>query len=336
MDGDPRLSYLIAAILIYCAAWLAVTETALASVSRNKIKIAFERGDFRAEKALYALDNFEQAISTILICTNITHISAATIVTVTVTRQFGLSWVTLSTIIMTVLVFFFGEMLPKSIAAKYPEKFTLTHAALLTGLMRILKPLSGILTRIGNFAARITRSEAEISVTEEELHDIIDDLEEEGKLDEDESDLIQSAIEFGDRKIGSIYTPAEKIVALNIEDSPEEILQQIKEANHSRFPVFQGSLDNIIGILQIRDFIKEYLEKGSETDTLSLLSRPLTVRSNYNIDDILDVMADHQYTLAVVKDSQGKTLGVVSMEDILEELVGDIWDEDDTMGGDVL
>ncbi len=336
MDGDPRISYFIAVILIYFAAWFAVTETALASVSRNKIKIASERGDFRAEKALYALDNFEQAISTILICTNITHISAASIVTVTVTRQFGLSWVSLSTLIMTVLVFFFGEMLPKSIAAKYPEKFTLTHASLLVTLMKILRPLSGLLSSIGNFAAKITKSEPEISVTEEELHDIIDDLEEEGKLDEDESDLIQSAIDFGDRKVSSVYTPAEKIVALNIEDSPEEILRQIKEANHSRFPVYQGSLDNIIGILQIRDFIKEYLQKGSETDTRALLSRPLTVFANFHIDDILDVMADHQYTLAVVKDSKGKTLGIVSMEDILEELVGDIWDEDDTLGGDVL
>ena len=333
-DPDPRISYLAVAALIYLAAWFAVTETALASVSRIKLKTASDRGDYRADDALFALDNFDRAITTILICTNIIHISAASIVTVTITRLYGISWVTLSTIVMTILVFFFGEMLPKSIAKKTPEKFTLAHGHMLVVLMKLLTPLSSILAYIGNLASKLTKSEQEVSVTEDEIYDIIDDMEEEGTLEEDESDLIQSAIEFGDQTIFGIYTPKDKIFALDIDNSPEEILALIKDQTHSRIPVYEYEFDNMIGVLQIRDFIIEYINHGNDMDVRSLLQKPLVLRRDYNIDDILQLMADHKYTLAIVKNRQDQVLGLVSMEDILEELVGEIWDEDDPQGGE--
>ena len=333
-DPDPRISYLAVALLIYLAAWFAVTETAIASVSKNKLKTASDRGDYRADDALFALENFDRAITTILICTNIVHISAASIVTVAVTRTFGLSWVTLSTFITTILVFFFGEMLPKSIAKKTPEKYALSHGHLLVVLMKIFTPFSSVLASIGNFASKITKSEPEISVTEDELYDIIDDMEEEGTLEEDESELIQSAIEFGDQTLSGIYTPRENIFAIDIDTPPEEMLEMIKEQTHSRIPVYEYEFDNIIGILQIREFMIEFIKHGKDTDVRSLLSKPLVLRRDYNIDDILQLMSEHKYTLAVVKNKQGKVMGLVSMEDILEELVGEIWDEDEPQGGE--
>ena len=333
-DPDPRISYLAVALLIYLAAWFAVTETALASVSRTKLKTASDRGDYRADDALFALDNFDRAITTILICTNIVHISAATIVTVTVTRTHGLNWVTLSTFVTTILVFFFGEMLPKSIAKKTPEKYILSHARMLIFCMKIFKPFSSILSAIGNFASKLTKSEPEVSVTEEELHDIIDDMEEQGTLEEDESDLIQSAIEFGDQTLTGIYTPRDSIFALDIHDDIDDILAAVKETSHSRIPVYDGDLDNIVGILQSRKFMIEYIKKGKDLDLRSILSRPLILRKDYNIDDILQLMAEHKYTLALVKDRENRLKGLVSMEDILEELVGEIWDEDEPQGGE--
>lgn len=335
-DSIPRisyLSYLFVILLIYLASYFAVTETALASVSKNKIKIAADRGDSRATKALYALDNFDRAITTILICTNIVHISAASIVTLQVTRQFGLSWVSLSTIITTILVFFFGEMLPKSIAKKFSETYTLSHADVLVFLMKLLYPISSLLAKIGNLASRMTKSEPELTVTENELHGIIEDMEEEGTLDEDESDLIQAAIDFGDQKVSNIYTKRENIVAINIKSNNEDILEIIKNNTHSRLPVFSGNIDNIVGILQIRDFLKAYLA-DKKFNIRTILTEPLIVGRNYNIDDIMDLMADNQYSIAIIKDNS-RTLGLVSVEDILEELVGDIWDEEDAAGGEI-
>ena len=216
MDTVPRSSILLVIVLIYAASWLAVTETAISSSNYARIRLAKDRGDSRAENALFVLDNFDLAITTLLICTNIVHLSAAAIVTVAVARAYGAGAVTVSTLIMTALIFFFGEMLPKSIAIKYSNRFTLSHAGLLKILMRILKPVSFALSRIGDLASRLTKADPELTVTEEELHDIIEDMTEEGTLEEDEGELLQSAIEFGQITVKNIMTPIDKVVAINI------------------------------------------------------------------------------------------------------------------------
>lgn len=332
MDPYSRLPWIIAIVLLFCAAYFAVCETALSSVNKNRIKLAEERGDVRAEKALYALDNFDKAISTLLICTNIVHITAATVVTVAVSNAFGLGAVTLSTIITTIAVFFFGEMLPKSIAKKYAEKFTLSNAATLVFFMKLFSPLSSLLTNIGQKFANLTKGDPEVSVTEDELYDIIEDMTEEGTLDEDEGELISSAIEFDDKTVGGIMTPKGRIVAINAADDIKDIVDQIRNQNHSRLPVYEGDLDNIIGIVQIRDFLKHYLDNPN-LDIKKLVRKALTVPRSMPIDELLPTMSKNKDTIAVVLDMQGKTVGVVSVEDILEELVGDIWDEDDIEGG---
>ena len=329
MDDGSRLHWLIALLLLLCAAYFAVAETAFASASRNKIKTAADKGDGRAKRALYVLDHFDKAISTLLICTNIVHIATASLVTVAVTRRWGLSAVSISTILTTIVVFFAGEMLPKTVAKKYSERCAKACAGPVAFLMRLLAPVSALLTLIGQAAAKLVKSDSQISVTEDELYDIIEDMTEEGTLDEEQGELISSALQFGDVTVESILTPRVDLVAIDIEDSQEEILSLIKSTNHSRLPVYEGSIDNIIGVLQIRRFIKAYLRQGTALDLRPLLDEVFFIHQSTNIDELLPVMSKRRLNVAVVTDNYGGTLGIVTVEDILEELVGEIWDEDD-------
>ena len=343
MDDGSRLPWIIAIILLFCAMYFAVTETAMASASRTKIKTAAERGDARAKNALFLLDHFDRAITTILIGTNIVHIAVASIVTVAVTRRWGLSFVTLSTIVTTIAVFFLGEMLPKSLGKKYSEKLLLSCAGVMRVLMKLFAPLSSLLTAIGNGAAKLSKGDPEITVTEDELYDIIEDMTEEGSLDEEQGELISSALQFGDVTVESILTPRVDVTAIDVDDSLEEILEQVRSQNHSRLPVYEGTIDNIIGILQIRTFIKAYLHLGEHTELRPLLDEPFFIHQSTNIDELLPIMSKGKKSMAVVTDNYGGTVGIVTIEDILEELVGEIWDEDDVveepiadLGGGVL
>lgn len=331
MDDGSRLPWIIAALLLVCAAFFAVMETSMASASRSRIKASAERGDFRAKKTLYVLDNFDLAISTLLICTNIVHIAAASIVTLAVTRKWGVSAVSISTIITTVVVFFAGEMLPKSVAKKYSDTLALSCAPVLCFFMKLFAPLSKLLTWIGQAAAKLTPGDSQISVTEDELYDIIEDMTEEGSLDEDQGDLISSALQFGDVTVESVLTPRVDIVAININSSHAELLSLIKSTNHSRLPVYEGSIDNIIGVLQIRKYIKAYLRLGENLDIKPMLDEVLFVHQSTNIDELLPILSRRKLNIAVVTDNYGGTLGIVTVEDILEELVGEIWDEDDVI-----
>ena len=331
MDDGSRLPWIIAALLLVCAAFFAVTETSMASASRSRIKASAERGDFRAKKTLYVLDNFDLAISTLLICTNIVHIAAASIVTLAVTRKWGVSAVSISTIITTVVVFFAGEKLPKSVAKKYSDTLALSCAPVLCFFMKLFAPLSKLLTWIGQAAAKLTPGDSQISVTEDELYDIIEDMTEEGSLDEDQGDLISSALQFGDVTVESVLTPRVDIVAININSSHAELLSLIKSTNHSRLPVYEGSIDNIIGVLQIRKYIKAYLRLGENLDIKPMLDEVLFIHQSTNIDELLPILSRRKLNIAVVTDNYGGTLGIVTVEDILEELVGEIWDEDDVI-----
>ena len=329
MDDGSQWTWLIVVLLLLAAMFFAVTETAFASVSRVRLKTDEERGDKRAARALYVTEHFDRAITTLLICTNIVHIATASIVTVYVTKRWGVSAVSISTLVTTLVVFFFGEMLPKSIARKYSEPISLATAGTLRFLMMILKPAALLLTWIGNSAAKMTKGDEEASVTENDIYDIIEDMTEEGTINEEQSELISSALEFGDVTVESILTSRMDVAAIDINMPQEEILQFIKEQNHSRLPVYEGSIDNIIGILHIRKYIRYYIRRGEAVDIKPLLYEPFFIHQSTKIDDLLTIMSKNKVNLAVVTDNYGGTLGIVTDEDILEELVGEIWDEDD-------
>ena len=336
MDDGSWLLWLIIAVLLFCAAWFAITETAFASVGRAKIRLRLDKGDMRGKKAGYVLDNFENAITTILIGSNIVHLTLAALVTVIVTKKWGLSFVAVATIITTVVVFFVGEMLPKSIGKKYSEKFALANASTLCFFMRIFSPLSKCLTAIGNAVARHTKGDISVSVTEDELYDIIEDMTEDGKIDVQHGELIQSALMFDDISVKRIMTPLDKVAAVNINDSCEQLLAAIKTQHHSRLPVYRGRPDNVVGILHIRKYIKEYFKLGDKVDLLTVLEKAYFIPDNRRIDERLPELSAHKQNMAVVIDQSGSALGIVTVEDILEELVGEIWDEDDvvTPGGE--
>ena len=331
MDDGSRLPWIIAVLLLFCAAFFAVSETAFASCPKSRIKAAAERGDGRAKTALFILDDFDKAISTLLICTNIVHIATASIVTVAVTKLWGLSAVSISTIVTTIVVFFAGEMLPKSVAKKYSEPLALATGPILRFLMKVFSPLSALLTWIGQSAAKLTPDENPVSVTEDELYDIIEDMTEEGSLNEEQGELISSALQFGEVTLESVLIRRVDLGAVDISSSLEDILTVIKGTNHSRLPVYQGSIDNIIGVLQIRKFIKAYLRLGKNLDIKPLMDEVFFIHQSTNIDELLPVMSKRKLNMAVVTDNYGGTLGIVTVEDILEELVGEIWDEDDVV-----
>ena len=329
MDDGTRSSWLIVTVLIFLAMYFAVCETAFASVSRPRIRARADKEESNAVNALYVIDNFDRAITTLLICTNITHLAAASVTTVLVTKLWGISYVSVSTLVMTLVVFFFGEMLPKSFARKYSERCSLATAGMMRFLMTVFGPLSSLLTWIGNMASKMFSEEAEVSVTEDELYDIIEDMTEEGTLDEDQGDLISSALQFQDVTVGSILTSRVDVAAIDIEMSQEEILDLIKRENHSRLPVYKDNIDTVIGILQIRKYIRKVINEGKVDDLRPLLDEPFFVHQSAKIDDVLTVMSKAKMNVAIVTDNFGGTLGIVSVEDILEELVGEIWDEDD-------
>ena len=329
MDDGSILSVLIILALLLFADYFAVCETSFAAVSRIRLKTAMERGDRRANKAMYVCEHFDKAITTILIGTNIVHLSCASYVTVLVTRRWGLGAVTVSTFVTTLVVFFVGEMLPKSIAKKYSLRLALGTASSLVFFMHLLTPVSFVLTKIGEFASRLTKGDSEVSVTEDELYDIIENMTDEGNLDSEQGDLVHSALAFGDLTAESILTARVDMETIDVDDPLEEILSQVKASRHSRIPVYQDSVDNIIGVLQIRRFMREYLQKREKTDLRSLLDEPYFVHQSAKIDELLSVMSSKKINMTIVTDSYGGTVGIVTVEDILEELVGEIWDEDD-------
>ena len=329
-DGGSNISWLLTVgILILCAMLFAMMETAFASVSRTRLKALADKGRSDAKKAIDITDHFDRAITTLLICTNIVHIAAASVVTVNVTRIWGVSAVTLSTLITTLAVFFFGEMMPKSIARKYSERISLSMAGLLHFLMVILTPISAVLTWIGNAVSSLTKGDSDVSVTEDEIYDIIEDMTEQGTLDEDQGDLISSALMFQEVSAESILTSRVDLASLDVSMSQQEILDFIKSTNHSRLPVYEGTIDHIIGILQIRKYIRTYLLEGKIKDVRDLLDEVLFVHQSAKIADLFEEMTEKKLNVAVVTDNYGGTLGIVTIEDILEELVGEIWDEDD-------
>lgn len=328
-DGGRLFSWLIIIVLLFLAMLFAAAETAFSSVSNAKLRVRAEKKDARAKHAVYVTEHFDLAITTMLICTNIVHLAAASLVTINVTKIWGVSAVTLSTLVTTLVVFFFGEMLPKSIARKYSELFSLRTAALMHFLMTVLRPVASLLSMIGEAVTKREGIEQETSVTEDELYDIIEDMTEDGSLDEQQGELISSALQFGEVTVESILTSRMDVDGIDIRMTQEEILQFIRSHNHSRLPVYEGTIDNIIGILQIKKYIRAYIRMGKAVSIKPLLDEAYFVHQSTKIDDLLPVMSGKKLNIAVVTDNYGGTLGIVTVEDILEELVGEIWDEDD-------
>ncbi|MGI5977897.1 MAG: hemolysin family protein [Oscillospiraceae bacterium] len=329
MDDGSWLSWVIIVLLFLLVAYFAAAEASFSSVSRIRLKSELDRGDRRARKALYILDNFDKAISTILIGTNIVQIVIAALVTILITRSLGLEAVPAATLITAFVLFFLGEMLPKSIGKKFSVKYALSLASSLCFFMKLFTPAAFVLSAISNAVARHTKGDPEVTVTEDELYDIIDNMKDDGDIDAERGDLVHSALAFADVTVETIVTPRVDLQAINVDTPVDKIVEMMRTARHSRFPVYEGSIDNIIGVLQIRKFMKNYIKLGAGLNVRSVLDSVYFAHQSTKIDELLREMNTKRVNMAVITDNYGGTLGIVTVEDILEELVGDIWDEDD-------
>ena len=344
MDGDSIRLFLLLIVfvaLVSCSGYFSGAESAYTILNKIRIKSQADEGDRRAKRALYITNHFERALTTILVGNNIVNIAAASVATVIATQLLSPSGMDedtiniICTVYVTVVVFVFGEMIPKSLAGDRSESIGLLFALPLRLLMKLFTPIVAVFSFLNKLVSRFFAAEEEPSITEDELYDIIETVEEEGIVDEEQSDMLKSALEFSGTTAEDVMTVRQDIVSIDISMSNEEIKELIMHTTHSRIPVCNGDLDNIVGTLPIRAFLKEYL-KNPELEIRSLLIPAFFVKATANIDDLLTVMRQHRYYLAVVIDDKASTIGIVTIEDFLEELVGEIWDEDDVVDPDFI
>ena len=330
---NPWINAAIIILLVMFSAFFSSTETAYSAASKIRLKSYADNGNKKAKRASKILENYDKALSTILVGNNIVNIAASALATLLFVSFFGeANGTILSTVVLTIVVLIFGEVLPKNIAMENSESMAMNSSGVLRFLMIVFTPVTFLLLKVNHLVKKIAvrGKKKEPTVTEDELKYIVESIEDEGVLEEQESELVQSALEFDEKTAYDILTPRVDMTAIDIEEEPEKVREIVLTERYSRIPVYQGSVDNIIGVLHTRD----YLEKLLETDTpdLSKLIQPAFFI--YRSKKLSSILADFKYKrlhLAVVTDDYGGTLGIVTMEDLLEQLVGDIWDEDEEL-----
>lgn len=329
---DPWSTIAICVVLLLLSAFFSSTETAFSSVSKIRLKNLADNGNKKAKTALYVAERYSKALTTILVGNNIVNIANSALATVFFVNIFGEAQGTvISTVVITIVVLIFGEVLPKNIAIDNAEKICITFAPVLKFLMVLLTPLSIILMGINKLYKKLARNSnhQEPSVTEDELKYIIESIEEEGVLEQQESELVQSALEFDEKTAEEILTPRVDMVAIDIDDPVEEITELVLKERYSRIPVYRDNIDKIIGVLHTRDYL-EALINNNEKPNIEAMLQP--AHFIYKTKKLSALLADFKYNkihLAVVTDDYGGILGIVTMEDLLEQIVGEIWDEDE-------
>ncbi len=314
------------------------SEMAYSSCSSLRLEHLRDGGSKRAGVAAKIAERFEDALSAILIGNNLVNIAASSLVTVLVyqlTRGTDMVW--LGTLIITVIIIIFGETIPKITCKKNANRVAVRYAYPVRGLMLVLKPLVWLVVKLIDLITRPLKGEEDEDAEEavEELQNLIETAEDEEVLDEDQSELVQAAIEFDQISASEVMTARVDVCAIDIEDDWEEILRLVEEAPFSRLPVYEGSIDNIIGVLYLNHFLKAITEDG-HTDIRKLLMPPCYVYKTMKLPQVLNALKKARQHLAIVSDEYGGTLGVLSMEDVLEQIVGDIWDETDTVEQEVV
>ncbi len=325
MDSDISLIIFIA-LLILGSAYFSATETAFSSLNRIKLKNMAQSGNKRAEKTLVLCERYDKLLTSVLIGNNIVNILSSSIATALFVKYFT-QGVALSTLVMTVIVLIFGEICPKSIAKEAPESFAMFSAPIISALMWIMTPLCAFFTWIKNIIASLFKLDGENSITDDEILTMVEEATEDGSIDEEEGDLIRNAIEFYELEVSDILTPRIDVVGVDLTDSTEDIKKAFEETGYSRLPVYRDTIDNIIGVLNHKDFAQHTISAGLPlSDTIKQVD---FVMPSMQVSALLSLLQKHKSHIAVVVDEYGGTEGIVTLEDILEELVGEIWDEHD-------
>ena len=308
------------------------SETAYTSLNRVRVKNMANAGNGGAEKVLRLAENYDKLLSGILIGNNLVNILSASLATVLFVNLIGSGGVTVSTAVMTIVTLMFGEIAPKSIAKEHAEEIAFAVYPVLSFIIRLLTPIIYLATLWQRLVYRVFKPSGEKGITEEELITIVEEAESGGEIDSHESELIRSAIEFNDLTVEDILTPRVDVTAVEIGDSAEDIARTFEESGFSRIPVYEGSVDNIVGILHEKDF---FTRKGP-MDLRSMMTQPLCVVPTTELPVLLKLLQKTKNHMAVVMDEYGGVLGIATMEDVLEELVGEIYDEHDEVEEDIV
>ena len=320
-------------ILVGFSAFFSASETAFSSLNQIRLKSRAEDGDSSAARVLAMAEQYDKLLSTILIGNNIVNIAAASIGTVLFTRLLDPErGATVSTFVLTIVVLIFGEVTPKSLAKEMPEKVATAVSPFLVLLMALMTPLTWLFTQWKKLLGHFVHSGEADTITEGELMTMVSEAENDGELTDRESELIRSAIEFDDVEVEEILTPRVDVVAVEDDIPLEELAQTFAESGYSRLPVYHGTIDNIIGVVHEKDFYIARLKKATKIDDLVVPT--LYTTGSTQISQLLRTLREQHHHLAVVVDEYGGTEGIITLEDILEELVGEIWDEHDEVTED--
>ena len=326
---DPASISMIAAlvILVILSAFFSATETAFTSLNRIRLKSRADSGNKRAALTLRIAEDYDKLLSTNLIGNNIVNISASTVGTVLFTKLFLDYGPLVSTVVLTVVILVFGEISPKSMAKENAEAFAMFAAPIMRVLMTVLAPVNYLFAQWKKLLSRIFRKSEEEGITEEELITMVDQAENEGGLDQHEGQLIRSAIEFNDLEVEEILTPRVDIVAAEDTATMDEIAAIFAENGYSRLPIYHDTIDNIIGVIHEKDF--HAARYHGQEDVSAIVSNVLYTTGSTKISDLLRILQRAKAHMVIVVDEYGGTEGLCTLEDIVEELVGEIWDEHD-------
>ncbi len=327
---DDWFSYILLVILIAISAFFSASETAYTTVNKIRLQNYVDAGSKKAKTALFIAENYDRTLTTILIGNNIVNIGASSIATLLFVKLFGPSGAAISTAVMTILILIFGEVLPKSFAKESSEKFALAFSRPLRILMTVFWPVVFLFIQLKKVAKHISpiKEEETPTVTEQELKFIVESIEDEGVLEKQESELVQHALEFDEKTVQEVLTPRVDMTTLDIEDDLQTNIGLVLTERFSRIPVCRGTSDRIIGILHTKDLL-EALVRGDAIDLASMVQPAFFVYKTKKLSSLLADFKRNKTHVAIVTDDYGGTVGMVTMEDLLEELVGDIWDEDE-------
>ena len=331
---DGSITLLVAlVILIAFSAFFSASETAFSSLNQIRLKSRAEEGDTSAARVLAMAEKYDKLLSSILIGNNIVNIAAASIGTVLFTKWLGEErGATASTIVLTIVVLIFGEVTPKTLAKEMPETIATAVSPVLNLLLTLFTPLTWLFSQWKKLLGHFVHSSESDTITEGELITMVSEAESDGELTDRESQLIRSAIEFDDVEVEEILTPRVDVVAVEDDIPLEELAQTFAESGYSRLPVYHGTIDNIIGVVHEKDFYIARLKKATKIDDLVVPT--LYTTGSTQISQLLRTLREQHHHLAVVVDEYGGTEGIITLEDILEELVGEIWDEHDEVTED--
>ena len=331
MDPDSLFSLLMIILMIGLGTFFSAAETAFSALNIIRIKSIAEEGSAKSKRAALVLrmhEKFDKVLSTLLILNNVVTLVAAAITTLLAVRYWGELGATFATALLTVVVVFFGDITPKSLAKESPEKIAMACAPLLNICIWTLTPINFFFAEWKSLLGKISNTKEDDGMTEEELYSYVEVAHNDGVIDKEGKELLDSAIEFNELKAIDILTPRTSISGISIDASEQEIADMFLESEYSRLPVFEGSMDEIVGVVHMRDFFK-YTATKPEVELKSIFTKPVYVAPSIKISDLFKELQKQKCCFAIVTDEYGGTAGIVTIEDILEELVGDIWDESD-------